>query len=70
MPDTRQLIIERLRSLVQSNQLNGGIVSPNAITKILLSDFPDCKISPSVLESMVAQEATRNGVAISFDGAS
>ena len=68
MPDTRQLITERLRSLVDGSRLDGGVISTTAVAKILLSDFPDCKIPSTELESMVALEATRKGVAISFDG--
>ena len=69
MPDTRKLITERLHSLIQRSQLNGGVVSTNTIARTLLSDFPDRKIPLAEIESMVALEAAKKGVAIAFDGA-
>jgi hypothetical protein len=65
---TRQQTIEKLHRIVAESRANGGVVSTAQISKALLEEFPDCGISSSELEILVAKEAAKSGVAVSIDG--
>jgi hypothetical protein len=66
--DTRQQVIQKLRGLIARSRADGGVVSTSFLARTLLAEFPGADISREELESLVAMEAAKGGIAVSFDG--